>query len=178
MCEFTRRTLESIEFTFENCESFEISVKYIGRLMIDTFERTIERVACNAVLELITARNVQMEIFSEADEPYATFGVKEKTKFQRLTDWNDITHLALKFSDGSEDYIGVLYDEGEDAGKLGACNIRQTQMISKLGNLYLVIDDEKKVDDVFPADYINDEHEINFSKEMYGVHDTEEFSNE
>ena len=174
MNEFNRKCLESVEFVFENCESFEIDVKYIGRFLIDTFSRSIERVACNAVLELITANRLQMEIFSEADEPYPTFGVQEKTKFQRLTEFSDITHLALKYSDGSEDYIGIFYDEGDDAGKLGACNVRQTQMISKLGNLYIVVDDEKKVEDVFPEEYVNDEREINFSKEMYGVYDTEE----
>ena len=163
--------LASVEFIFENVESMEFDAKYFGSFHIDRIGRAVKRFACNAILDYTMAKEVAIEIFSEANDTYAPFGDESEstTKFERIMEWDDITRIVLKYEDGSYDELFVDYDEGEDECKLGAENINQKSMLSDLGNLYIVIAHAQCIEDWFDDKEINSEDLIHDRKRMQDV---------
>ena len=160
-----------IKLVFENCEEVRIDERYIGYMAITDFREEIARVAMNAICKFRTADEVAIEIFSEANKPFVSFGHDTgKTIFERIMAWNDITHINIVYEDGDEEYIGVNYDEGLDEGKLGAQNILQTSELSSLGNLYLVIStDGADIDKLFDPEEINDAKDMESRKHLFGA---------
>ena len=169
------KNISYIEFVFENCEEARVDAKHIGKLAITDIRDEIGRVACNAICKVRTANEVAVEIFSEANQRLSSFDTStDKSIFDRILEWNDITHINVVYEDGEEEYICVNYDEGLDEGKLGAQNILQTSKLSGLGNLYLVISTEgADIDKLFPTDMIDDKNTIGLTKRLYGVYDEE-----
>lgn len=169
------KNISHIKLVFDNCEEVRIDAKYIGTLAITGIKDEIVRVACNAICGIRVADEVAVEIFSEANRPFVSFGADTgMSVFDRILEWNDITHIDVVYVDGEDEYISVNYDEGLDEGKLGAQNILQTSKLSGLGNLYLVISTEgADIDKLFPTDRIDDKNTIGQIKRLYGVYDEE-----
>lgn len=160
------KNIKSVELILENCETIEIEAKYFGMFKMDDIRTGIYRIACNAISKSQTAHSIAFEIFSEANVKYAPFGsCEEQLKFHRLTQWKDITGIELKYEDGSVETYYVDYDDGED-NALGAENLNEKVHISRLGNLYIVIEKDKTIFDYFDKDEIEDVESVNFSKTM------------
>lgn len=157
-------SVKSIGFGFENCEYFNIDAKYFGTLELTDFRIDIQRLACNAILKMDCVDTVVMEIFSEGDDEYSSYG-EDMTKFKRLNMYNDITSIAVVYDDNSEEEYYVNYKE-EIEDQLGSPNVYQTTYMSKLGNLYIVISKDKGIFDYFNEEEINDKESIEFSKLM------------
>lgn len=172
----TIRDVKSIEFQFENCEGFSVDAKYIGTFWIGDIRRQVSRIACNVICDMNVAHEFYAEIYKEGDGEYATWG-DPMNKFNRILAYDDITSITLKYDDGTEEEYYLNYDEGKDEGILGADNINQSSKKSNLGNLYIVVDDTKIVDCIFPDDETEDEDAVDFAKEMIGVNDPEPFTN-
>ena len=160
------KTIKSVEFVFENVESFSIDAKYFGVLDIGEFERRITRVASNCIGDSMIAHKVLMEIFAEADGKYDSYG-EENMKFKRIMDWDDITHIEITYDDDTVESIAVEYDEGLNEGHLGASNVNQTSMLSYLGNLYICIWAGHRVRSEFPDHLINCPEENEMKKDLY-----------
>lgn len=159
-------TVTTIEFVFENCECFEIESKHFGMFQMSNIQTKIMRIACNAINKFQTAHSIALEIFSEANIDYNPFGsVEVNKKFDRLLAWRDITSIILHYDDNSEESYYVDYNE-EYEGALGAENLNQHTYKSKLGNLYIVIEKDKNIDDYFDSQEIESEESMNFSKTM------------
>lgn len=157
-------SVKSIGFGFENCEYFNIDAKYFGTLELTDFRIDIQRVACNAILKMNCVDTVIMEIFSEGDNKYSSYG-EDMTKFKRLNMYNDITSITVAYDNNSEEEYYVNYKD-EVEGQLGSPNVYQTTYMSKLGNIYIVISKDKGVFDCFNEEEINDKESIEFSKLM------------
>ena len=170
------KNVKYIELVFENCEEVRIDEKYIGYMAITDFGEEIVRVAINSICKIRAADEVALEIFSEANGPFISYGKDQGiTIFDRITEWNDITHINVVYEDGEEEYIAINYDEGLNEGKLGAENILQTSKLSDLGNLYLVISTGgEDIDKLFDAEEINDENTINTRKLMLGTREKDD----
>ena len=173
--------LKSVEFVFENTEFFEIDEKYFGTFHISKLERCINRIACNAISEATRTDEVVLEIYVEGDDTYFPFGDKEMktTKFDRLSKYNDITLITLKYEDGSTDELYPIYDDGDDddnANLVGAPNKNQHSKFSELGNLYITIGNNLDIDKVFKNDEINDDELIRYHKVMQDVIEPDEFT--
>ena len=160
------KSIKSVEFVFENVECFSIDAKYFGVMDIGDFERRIERVASNCIADHTIAHKILFEIFAEADGKYDSYG-EDHMKFKRILDCDDITHIEITYDDDTTDSILVDYDEGMDAGALGANNINQTSMLSDLGNLYICIWPGHRVKAEFPPREINDVDLIEEKKDFY-----------
>lgn len=156
--------VKSIGFGFENCEYFSIDEKYFGTLELTDFNACIQRIACNAVVKMECVDTVVMEIFSEGDDKYSSYG-EDMTKFKRLNMYNDITSISVVYNDNSEEEYYVNYKE-EVEDQLGSPNIYQSNYISNLGNLYIVISKDKGIFDYFHEEEINDKENIEFSKSI------------
>lgn len=155
---------KSIGFGFENCEYFSIDAKYFGTLKFTDINTRIQRLACNAVVKIECVDTVIMEIFSEGDDKYSSY-IEDMTKFKRLNMYNDITSISVVYNDNSEEEYYVNYKE-EVEGQLGSPNAHQSNYISTLGNLYIVISKDKGIFDYFNEEEINDKETIEFSKNI------------
>ena len=148
--------IKSIDIICENCEVFNIPAKYIGYIDIIGIERNIHRIAVNAIRDSLRAKEIAIEIFSEIG----------KDIIDRLINYNDITALELIYTDKSSEIIYVNYKDESD--RLGAENLNQDSYISKLGNLYIKIIENKELEDYFDLEEINCTETVNFRKKMIG----------
>ena len=154
--------IKSIEFVFENCESFNIDTNYFGAFLIDDIRYSIQRIACNSIVKMAIADTMVIELFSEGDREYRPFGALEKTTiFERLQKYNDITQVIIHYEDQTEETYFANWAEGDDCE-----NKNQSVYRSDLGNLYIVINEEKDFATFFDTEYINDKDYIDFAKEM------------
>lgn len=149
----------SIEFVFENCERFSIDAKYFASFYLGDIRGEFRRITHNAIVNMEIANVFYAGIFSEGNGDYDSCGKTPRQKFDRLLAYNDITDIILRYDDGTRRQFFTLYNGDE-------VNAYQTVKRSALGNLYIVIQDEKTVDDIYPDDEINDEESISFTKEM------------
>lgn len=154
--------IESIEFVLENCEGFSIDANYFGAFLIDDLHYSIQRIASNNIVKMAIADTIVIELFSEGDREYRPFGALEKTTiFERLQKYNDITQVVVHYEDQTEETCFVNWAEGDDCE-----NKNQSVCKSDLGNLYIVISEEKDFSTFFDAEYMNDKDYINFTKDM------------
>ena len=154
--------IKSIEFVFENCESFNIDTNYFGAFLIDDIRYSIQRIACNSIVKMAIADTMVIELFSEGDREYRPFGALEKTTiFERLQKFNDITQIIVHYEDQTEEAYFTDWAEGDDCE-----NKNQSVCKSDLGNLYIVISEEKDFSTFFDTEYMNDKDDIDFTKDV------------
>ena len=154
--------IKSIEFVFENCESFNIDANYFGAFLIDDIRYSIQRIACNSIVKMAIADTIVIELFSEGDREYRPFGGLEKTTiFERLQKYNDITQIIVHYEDQTEEAYFTDWakeNDGENKNQ-GICK-------SDLGNLYIIISEEKDFSTFFDTEDINDKDYIDFAKDV------------
>ena len=169
--------IKYLDLTLENCERIRIDGKYIGMFLVDDLHTYFARVACNAIEKMETCHTFAMEIHKDADKKYDSFGREsETTAFTRIKEWNDITYVYFVLEetyveDGSipktEEYsYGVCWTGNSDYE-----NEAQTNYISELGHMYIVISDKNKFEDLFDKEEINDAEYIDFHMSMFDVGD-------
>lgn len=169
--------LKQIEFAFENCESITIDGKYIGDFEVSNIKTSIERLASNSINELQIANKFAIEIHKDADKEYHPFGMTDcnSTVFERINAYHDITHIYFD-----------LYSENDNGqesetkhyqycliwgGDSDYNNDYQSNYLSKDGNLYIVVDSEKKIEDLFDIECIDNANEMDFKFSMYEIGD-------
>lgn len=154
--------IKSIEFVLENCESFSIDANYFGAFLIDDIRYSIQRIASNSIVKMAIADTIVIELFSEGDREYRPFGALEKiTIFERLQGYNDITQVVIHYEDQTEETYFANWAEDDDCE-----NKNQSVCKSDLGNLYIVISEEKDFSAFFDTEYMNDKDYIDFTKDV------------
>ena len=145
----------SITFVFENCESIDFPIKYVGSFYIGEISSCIKRLALNSVKRIDVAKELFVELFNEGDEEYnyyCTCG-----KFERIMKYRDIVYIEVKYDDGNADTVYVDYD-GEGQNK------NQDNWVSKLGNMYVAISRKRFVNDFISEKDANDKDSVNLRK--------------
>ena len=157
--------VKSIDIVLENCEVYTFPKEDIGYFEISDIREKIFRCACNAISKYKTAYCVNIEIFdtNRLQEDCIDSNVVADV-FARIANHNDITQIHIHYEDDTEEQYLVDYNELNEA--LGAPNKNQKSYISDLGNLYLVISEKEKLEDVFNKEAINDKDVVNFHREM------------
>ena len=114
--------IKKITFILENCEVIEIDGKYIGEICVNKIKERITRIAVNAVEAYKECGEFYIEIHKDANGVYpATSNPIPLGIFDRLTDYNDITHIEIECDNGEvyeyftkwggdSDYINKLQD--------------------------------------------------------------------
>lgn len=159
--------IKEIEFVFENCEVISFKPEELGEFHIGNIKECINRVACNSIAKSKVADDIAIEIFKKAQfKPSVMESGKNIDCFKRISDFHDITHFNLMYTDNTEDYISVVWEEDE---KNDDINLLQKSMLSDLGNLYIIIssDKTKDVKDYFDMEEINDKDNMEFKEDMY-----------
>ena len=160
--------IERIDLILENCEVVSIDRKYLGRFFIGNIVKEIRRIACNAIDEIVTAKESYIEINRNSDTEQTNMLGKNYYPLERLRRYNDIAAVDIIYADGKTDYYYTDYDEGENENCSGAENINQKSKFNNFGDLYISIGESINIDEVFPDGDINDKESIDF---MWGVFD-------
>lgn len=154
--------IKRLVLTFENCEYITIPGEYIGHFCVDKIGRKFVSLCPGYVSEMNAAGHVAFEVFEEADGLYDSFGKKsDKSIFGRICEYDDITSIEFTLEDKEGDEKKYSYYTrwmGDD----DFVNPAQKSVVSKCGNLYVIIDKKnitKKdyFDSVFPERRINSE---------------------
>lgn len=158
-------SVKSIDIVLENCEVYTFPTEDIGYFEMSDIREEICRLACNSIEKDKTVHCLKMEIFDthRLQEDYFDINVVADV-FKRIAEHNDITQIYINYEDGTEEQYLVEYNELTEA--LGAPNKNQKSYISELGNLYVVIDKDITIEDVFNMKEINNEEAVKFDREM------------
>ena len=169
--------LKEITFVLENCDCITIDGKYIGDFLVEDIRTSIRRIACNAIDKMDIAHTFAIEIHKDANKERCPFGFVEDKEltFDRLISYDDITSIDFELI---EDYV----EEGEPiiehynyfvhwTGESDYVNDAQKSYISKSGNLYIVISDDKNIEDLFDKESIDDDEHMDVVFSMYDIGD-------
>lgn len=174
--------LKYIEFILENCDSIKIEGKYIGNFLVEDIKTSIQRIACNAINRMDTANTFVIEIHKDANKERYQFDQTQREDFKqmtfdRLTSSNDITSIEFELEEAypseqsaapcREHYHYYVKWEGES----DYTNEAQKTYLSMDGNLYIVIADGKKIEDIFDINEIEDKEYMDFHFDMCNIGD-------
>ena len=160
------KNVKSVNFVLENCEVINIEAKYFGQLLLEKIRTKVYRVAMNSISRMQVVNRVAIELFSEANVPYDSFGEESReTIFDRLTNYNDITQIELLYDDEGKD-TELFIVNWVDGDKCGCTNKLQKSYTSKPGNLYILIGKDMKLKNFFDKEEIEDEQCMMFAKSM------------
>lgn len=158
--------IKKIELVLENCECVNIEGKYIGHLSMENIKRSINRVASNAIFDMSICGHFSISINRKAEydessgeELFDGFG--KQSPLERLLNYPDITSVYIHFSDGKTEQFYVEWDGGE------CDNDNQKTYMNEFGDLFIVIDKELKLEDVFDVEEIEDEKHMDFIWSIY-----------
>ncbi|MCM3109886.1 hypothetical protein [Lederbergia lenta] len=159
--------LKQVNLILENCEVLEIDRKYIGYFHIGNIKTSINRNACNSISKDIVCEDFTIEInrsFKDEELMQYTFGdlSEKRNPIERLLRYPDITALEIVYQDDSKEYIYVDW-QVED----GDTNKNQKNLINNFGDLYIVISENKGIEDFYNNEEINNEDIVDFSWSMY-----------
>lgn len=160
--------IKSITIGTENCESFTFPVNVFGQCYINNIHTEIRRVAINAICKDTYADEVALCIFFPEAEAAATregsIIEEDDLILDRFCRFADITDITIHYIDDTEEVY--LVDYRADGSYLGAPNLNQTTYVSSCGDLYIVISENKGIDDFFDKAEIENRSEMDFVKRM------------
>jgi hypothetical protein len=173
--------ISRIELGFENCEAITIDGKYIGDFDVFNIHTDINRMGCNYIGKIQSCDSFIIEIYRDANTINRPFGIEDEfgvKTFERILMYNDITSITVYYDEKDENHNDIetsnsdcIYApyQSEDDDQLGSPNIYQSTYINSFGDLYIVIDKEKKIFDLFNEKEINDSYGLNFKFRMYDI---------
>lgn len=160
------KNVKSVNIVLENCEVINIDAQYFGQLLLEKIRTKVYRVAMNSISRMQVVNRVAIELFSEANVPYDSFGEESKeTIFDRLTNYNDIAQIELIYDDEGKDTELFIVNWVDD-DQCGCTNKLQKSYTSKPGNLYILIGKDMKLKNFFDKEEIEDEQCMMFAKSM------------
>lgn len=145
--------IEKIRLVFENCEVMDIT-RALGDFKIDDITYTIGRIATNAFSKACIGNHVQLHIFGDGDFSRGDQVIMDDINpIERIKNFSDITAIELTYSDGKVEDVYVDYSDDTDI--LLSHNPYQT-VKEVQGDLFIVINKNKKVEDVYTDEYIEE----------------------
>ncbi len=162
--------IKKIEIVLENCEVITIEGKYIGNFGCTDISYSIERFGCNCIDELKTCKDFYISIYRDSalnTEFNTTFGELNETRnpLKRILDYPDITsiYIYLTKDENNPKEFYVTWGDGEYD------NEYQKSYMNKFGDLFIVVSEKLKLEDVFDMKRIEDEKYMDYIWGMYGV---------
>lgn len=145
--------IEKIRLVFENCEVIDIT-RALGDFKIDDITYTIGRIATNAFSKACIGNHVQLHIFGDGDFSRGDqFIMSDINPIERIKNFSDITAIELTYSGGKVEDVYVDYSDDTDI--LLSHNSYQT-VKEVQGDLFIVINKNKKVEDIYTDEYIEE----------------------
>ena len=147
--------IKKIEIGFENCLLATVDVSNIGGIILEDIGTKIVRIGTNAVASIDQAKTLALEIL--APEARRIFDVLKDSSITSITTIDEF---------GDETEYQVFYEVfPNEANDLGARNIHEKFSMSSLGNLYIVVSEDKELGFFFDEESINDKEYMTLVKD-------------
>lgn len=164
-----QREIEKVEIVLENCEVITVVGKYIGDFSCEDIKHSISRIACNSINESYICKNFSMSIHRSCalnDNEEWTMGTidRKRNPLERINKYRDITSIYIYFSKDQENPKCIYVKWNDDCEW---SNYYQKSYINRLGDLFIVISKDLKLEDVFDLEEIEDEDFMGFTWDMY-----------
>ncbi len=146
------KEMVGFKFHFRNGETWTIERDCIGDLWIKQITTSFGRIKGSDFQKINPCAAFKIEIFQEADRINTAdinLGGLESGMFERAKKYQDIEKMEILFSDKTADLIYFPYLDKGTPGQEGLDNQYQTSKIGKNKALYIVIDPENTVDDIY-----------------------------
>lgn len=147
--------MTALKFYFRNGETWTIDRRHIGDLWIKQITTSFGRINGSEFVEIRPCAGFKIEIFQEGDSVAThdiNLGGLEMGMFNRALKYEDIERMEILYRNGKPDLVYFPYS---DKGEEGLDNEYQSTKISeKTGSLYIVINPEQRVEDVY-AEYFD-----------------------
>ena len=172
-----QKQIEKIDFILENCEVITIEGEHIGEFNISDVEYSINRRACNSIDEMYTANHFSISIHRDAnieENTIFTMGSisDKRNKLERIANIHDVVGIDVYFNQGwfkepkvKSFYVDWSWDENDCMAEYR--NRYQKTHMNQFGDLFLVIDKHKRINDVFDLVKIEDKKNMDFVWKMY-----------
>ncbi|BAL62117.1 hypothetical protein MPD5_0878 [Melissococcus plutonius DAT561] len=145
-----QREMTGLKFYFRNDETWTIDRRYIGDLWIKQITTSFGRIKGSEFVEIHPCSSFKIEIFQEGDHVQThdiNLGGLELGMFARALKYEDIERMEILYKTGTPDLIYFPY---KDKTNEGLDNVYQSTKVSeKTKNLYIVIDPNKTVTDIY-----------------------------
>lgn len=151
------KAMTGLKFYFRNGETWTVNRRYIGDLWIKQVSTSFGRIGDSEFVEIHPAQSFKIEIFPEADHVTTediNLGGLELGMFSRALKYQDIEKMEILYHHGLPDLIYFPYKDKETPFQEGLDNEYQSTKVSENNNcLYIVIDPEKSVEDVYGKEF-------------------------
>jgi hypothetical protein len=108
------KSVEKVKLVFENCETIEFEGNELTGLWFDKVYKRKYMHNENKMLESDHCEHFNVGIKMSANKPFRPFGVKDaepNMKFNRINEQSDLVAVRVYYSDETEDYIYVPWDD-------------------------------------------------------------------
>lgn len=144
------RNVELFRFHFHNGGHWEVPVKFIGDVWIKRISASLGRIHDGNIVEIRPAQALKIEILPEAD----TFqsldinqGGLETGMFETVVREDDVERVSIEWDNGEQEEVFFPFLPSDESR---TDNKYMTAKIGENGRLYIVIDKENTVDDIYP----------------------------
>lgn len=137
------KKLKQIDIVLENCEVIRVPIEQVhhfyannitNNIGLNEDDETLDTISRTDELDIILGQEANIELKHDYDN-----GIFDDCKvFDRLTRHNDITHIDLIFTDDTNMYLSVPYEE-ENPAVLGSPNLCQYSEMNGNGELRINI---------------------------------------
>ncbi|MFL2117140.1 hypothetical protein ACEN4P_05855 [Marinilactibacillus psychrotolerans] len=159
-----KKVMCALKFIFRNGETWTIERKHIGDLWIKQVTTSFGRIGENDFQEIHPCESLKIEITREADSVNSNdinLGGLEAGMFNRVKQFQDIEMMDILYRDriNGDKPVSVdkdrIYFPYKALDVDGHDNQYQSSMISDENKLYIVIDPDKTVQDIYGAKLTN-----------------------
>lgn len=137
------KKLKQIDIVLENCETIKIPIEQVhhfyannitNNIGLNEIAETLDTVFYTDELEIVLRQEANVELKQDYEN-----GIFNDCKvFDRLTRYNDITHIDFIFADDTNLYLTVPYEE-ENPAVIGSPNLCQYSEMNGNGELRINI---------------------------------------
>lgn len=143
------KEMTALQLFFRNGDTLVIDRELIGDLWIKQITTSFGRIHGGDFQEIHPCQSFKIELLPEADQVGSeniNLGGLEPGMFERIKKYSDIEKMDILYKDSSEQ----IYFPYEAQDPDGLDNEHQSTQMGADGHLYVVIDPEKTVTDLFP----------------------------
>lgn len=155
-----KKEVAALKFYFRNGETWTIKKEFIGDLWIKQISKSFGRIKGGELQEIFPCESLKIEVSPEADNVNTNdinLGGLELGMFERVTKHPDIEKMDILYKDGDHPKSDVIveadcvYFPYNPSDVDGNDNAYQTGFVSAENHLYVVIDPNKKAEEVYPV---------------------------
>lgn len=152
-----------LELVLENCEVVRVERKYLGYLYIGDIKTTLTR-HDKSLIKSQSIGDFAIELHRDLKDEDTSFGAYfgKVNPIDRLVKHKDITQIYIAYEGNTSDRFYVKWHDNDEHD-----NRYQNNKLNNFGDLYIVISEDKGIDDFYEDELINDEECVQWNWEEY-----------